>query len=130
VSQLPLNIGFKQAVTGNREARWLHLCRHLMDVQMSSQPYAFVWKLTNSGSFTVKSLYLHYMNDHTVFLKKYIWKMKVPFKIRIFIWFLYRRVLLTKDNLVKRKWQGSKMCYFYDQEETIQHLFILSVGKK
>jgi hypothetical protein len=32
--------------------------------------------------------------------------------------------LLTKDNLVKRNWQGSKNCCYCDQDESIQHLFI------
>ena len=39
------------------------------------------------------------------------------------MWFLHRKVILTKDNLVKRNWQGCKKCYFCDHEETIQHLF-------
>ena len=50
--------------------------------------------------------------------------MNVPLKIKIFMWFLYRRVLLTKDNLAKRNWQGCKTCCFCDKEESIQHLFI------
>ena len=33
-------------------------------------------------------------------------------------------MLLTKDNLVKWKWQGCKKCCFCDKDETIQHLFI------
>ena len=49
--------------------------------------------------------------------------MKVPLKIRIFMWFLYRKVILTKDNLAKRNWNGNKCCSFCDTEETIQHLF-------
>jgi hypothetical protein len=57
------------------------------------------------------------MNDH-IFGKN-----KVPLKIRIFMWFLYQRVLLTKDNLAKWNWQGSKKCSHCDQDETI-HLFI------
>jgi hypothetical protein len=64
------------------------------------------------------------MNGHTVFLKKYIWKLKVPLKIRIFMWFLHRKVLLTKDNLAKQKWLGCKKCAFCDQDESIEHLFI------
>jgi hypothetical protein len=36
----------------------------------------------------VKSMYLDLLDGHTVFLKKYIWKMKVPLKIRIFMWFV------------------------------------------
>ena len=40
------------------------------------------------------------------------------------MWFLMRKEILTKDNLAKRNWDGSKKCCFCDQEETIQHLFI------
>ena len=39
------------------------------------------------------------------------------------MWFLQRKVILTKDNLVKRNWQGCTKCCFCDQEEIIQHLF-------
>ncbi len=31
--------------------------------------------------------------------------------------------MLTKDNLAKRKWKGSKICCFCHKEETIKHLF-------
>jgi hypothetical protein len=57
------------------------------------------------------------------FLAQYIWKIIVPFKIKIFIWFLYKKVTLTKDNLAKRKWNGCKKCVFCDSEESIKHLF-------
>jgi hypothetical protein len=76
---------------GDRWYSWVHLVKRLMEV---------------------KSIYADYMNDHTKFLKKYPWKLKVPLKIRIFMWFLYKKVLLTKDNLAKRNWIGcKKMCF-------------------
>ncbi|WVZ53210.1 hypothetical protein U9M48_004183, partial [Paspalum notatum var. saurae] len=34
-----------------------------------------------------------------------------------------RGVILTKDNLIRRHWQGSKQCCFCSADETIQHLF-------
>jgi hypothetical protein len=94
-----------------------------MNINLSMQPNTFVWKLATSGKFTVKSFNLDFMNDHTPFLRKYLWKIKVPLKIRIFMWFLHQRVLLMKDNLAKRNWDGSKKCCHCDQDETIQHLF-------
>jgi hypothetical protein len=124
MGQLPLNIGFRQAITGNREVSWTHLCSRLINIHLTTQPDTFVWKLTKSGIFSVKSMYLDYMDDHTKFLRKYIWKIKVPLKIRIFMWFLLKRVLLTKDNLARRNWQGSKKCCFCDKDESIQHLFL------
>jgi hypothetical protein len=32
MSQTPLNIGFRHALTGSRANRWIHLCTRLMDV--------------------------------------------------------------------------------------------------
>jgi hypothetical protein len=80
--------------------------------------------LTKSGLFSIKSMYIDYMDDHTKYLHKYLWKIKVLLKIKVFMWFLNKNILLTKDNLIKRKWQGNEKCYFYNQKETIQHLFI------
>jgi hypothetical protein len=45
----------------------------------------FVWGLTNSGLDTVKSMHLDLLSDNTKYLKKFIWKMNVPLKIKIFI---------------------------------------------
>jgi hypothetical protein len=40
------------------------------------------------------------------------------------MWFLSNRVLLTKDNLAKRKWTGSQKCCFCNNNETVDHLFL------
>jgi hypothetical protein len=53
----------------------------------------------------------------------YLWKIKIPLKIKVFLWLLYREAILTKDNLVKRSWHGNEMCSFCNNSETIQHLF-------
>jgi len=49
--------------------------------------------------------------------------MKIPLKIKNFLWFPRRGVTLTKDNLAKRNWQGNQQCYFCHENKTIQHLF-------
>jgi hypothetical protein len=95
-----------------------------MMVQLNNDKDQFVWQLTESGLFSVKSMYLDLMNGHTRFLRKYLWKIKIPLKIKIFMWFLSNKVLLTKDNLIKRKWTGNQNCCFCDNNETIDHLFL------
>jgi hypothetical protein len=52
-------------------------------VQLNDEKDVFVWGLTNSGVFTVKSMYLDLLDDDTKFYKKYIWKMKVLLKIKV-----------------------------------------------
>jgi len=56
-------------------------------------------------------------------LNKRIWKLKTPLKIKNFLWYLRQGVILTKDNLAKRNWQGNQQCCFCHENETIQHLF-------
>jgi hypothetical protein len=68
----------------------------------------FIWKLNELGVFTVKSMYLDLVEGHTIFLRKYLWKLKLPLKIKIFMWFLNKKVLLTKDNLLSVIEKGVK----------------------
>jgi hypothetical protein len=123
LSHNPLNITFLHNLTDHKWNRWLHLVLRLMEVRLMPDQDSFKWNLTTSGVFSVKSMYLDFLNGHTKFLKRYIWKIKVPLKIRIFMWFLHRKVILTKDNLLKHNWHGNPTCVFCDKAESIQHLF-------
>ena len=40
------------------------------------------------------------------------------------MWFVNKKVILTKDNLLKRNWNGCKKCVFCQADETIEHLFL------
>jgi hypothetical protein len=97
-----LNLTKKSTLCDNRWRLWLQLVHRLLQVHLNDEKDMFVWGLTSSGIFSVKSMYLDLLDDDTKYLKKYIWKMKVPLKIKIFMWFLHRKVILTKDNLIKR----------------------------
>jgi hypothetical protein len=68
-------------------------------------------------------MYADIMNGHTVFPRKYIWKINLPLKIKIFMWFLYKKVILTKGNIAKWKWNGCKKYVLCDSEESINQLF-------
>jgi hypothetical protein len=63
------------------------------------------------------------ISDNRVKLNSMIWKLKLPLKIKIFLWYLERGVILNKDNLIQRNWRGGKQCVFCSQPESIQHLF-------
>jgi hypothetical protein len=55
-----------------------------------------------------------------------IWQTKLPMKIKIFMWYLKREVILTKDNLARRNWTGDKSCCLCHFSESIQHLFLIA----
>jgi hypothetical protein len=48
--------------------------------------------------FSVRSMYDCLLNLNLIHVLKYYWKIKIPIKIRIFIWYVYKGVVLTKDN--------------------------------
>jgi hypothetical protein len=56
-------------------------------------------------------------------MNKQIWQLRVPLKIKIFMWYMKKEVVLTKDNLARRNWDGSKQCCFCLRDESIYHLF-------
>ena len=95
-----------------------------MRVNLIDEEDTFKWTLISNGTFTVKLYYEDLLNGHTRYLHKYLWKLKIPLKIKIFLWFLNRKKILTKDNLIKQRWIGCKKCVYCDAYEFVEHLFI------
>lgn len=81
------------------------------------------WKLSKSKRFSVKSMYDAMTRNEHGHDHKRIWKGKTPQKIKIFMWLMANNAILTKDNLIKRKWCGNSKCVSCNQEESIDHLF-------
>jgi hypothetical protein len=53
---------------------------------------------------------------------KRVWKAKIPAKIKVFMWLMEQDSILTKDNMLRRNWQGDPCCYFCDAPKTMVHL--------
>jgi len=69
-------------------------------------------------------MYLHLINNQPPIRNKLIWKIKIPLKIKNFLWLLQRRIVLTKDNLARKNWKGSKKCCGCNNNEIVIHLFL------
>jgi hypothetical protein len=64
---------------------------------LSDQEDRVNWCMGNKG-FTVNSLYKKNSIDQAY---RFLWKSKLPQKIKVFIWLVIRNKILTKDNLKK-----------------------------
>ena len=104
----PLNIQFRKALLGDKWTKWIHLVSKLMLINLTHMLDLFQWRLTTNGIFTIKSMYADLMDSGPILRRKDIWKTKIPSMTKVFMWFLQREVVLTKDNLAKRNWHGSK----------------------
>lgn len=45
-----------------------------------------IWRLDESGKVSVKSMYDSLCNSHESLNNSFIWKAKIPLKIKIFMW--------------------------------------------
>lgn len=71
----------------------------------------------------MKSMYDKLLHIDVLPASSLLWKIKMPLKIKVFLWYIQNGVILTRDNLHKRNWKGCKSCVFCDTNETINHLF-------
>ena len=101
---------------GDKLHNWLRMVHMLLNINLQLGRDTFTWFLQANGCFMVHSMYKNLVNSG-VKVSQEIWKAKIPLKIKIFMWYLKRGVLLTKDNLARRNWIGSKVCSFCNQEE-------------
>ena len=121
---VPLNVSFRRALVGQNLANWHNLCTSIVHIQLSQLNDCFRWNYHQNGQFTVRTMYLALINNNYIERNKIIWKLRMPLKMKIFMWYLLKGVVLTKDNLARRNWNGSLRCCFCMKNETIQHLFV------
>jgi hypothetical protein len=62
------------------------------------------------------------MITENVWQNRIMRKLKLPLKIKTFLCYLNKGVTLTKDNLARRNWTGSKKYSLWAHDESIQHL--------
>jgi hypothetical protein len=74
------------------------------DVQLTNQRDQFVWGLHQNGFFSVKSMYIALLIAEAISYDTLIRKLNLPLKIKVFLWYLYKEVILTKVNLARRQW--------------------------
>jgi hypothetical protein len=76
-----------------------------------------------NGKYSVKVIYDQLSGAGTGRRFTHIWKAKIPYKVKIFVWLIENNAILSKDNMIRRGWVGNSSCQFCDIEENISHLF-------
>jgi len=94
------NIFFKRDLIGPRLMSWHKVLSRLDSINPTQGRDVFRWELTTSGSFIVDSMYHALMHSEVpVSNNKKIWKSKILLKVKIFMWYLCRVIVLTRDNV-------------------------------
>ncbi|WVZ83882.1 LOW QUALITY PROTEIN: hypothetical protein U9M48_030978 [Paspalum notatum var. saurae] len=115
LSSSPLNVSLRRALTGNKLIEWHNLVLRTMRIRLTEGADMFKWNLHKTGSFTVRLMYKALINNNI----RDIWRARLPLKIKIFMWYLKKSVLLTKDNLRRKNQYGDDTCVFCSRYQTI-----------
>ena len=114
-------IRFRRTLWGETATQFASIQTLVDAVHLNDEPDRVQWNIGSTGRFQVKGLYLS-LRAAGIFPHKFLWKIKIPLKVKIFIWLALKNRILTKDNLAKRGWTGNEQCHFCSQQETVEHL--------
>jgi hypothetical protein len=83
--QMPPNITFRRALAGDKLTTWHNLVAKIADFHLSNGRDVFAWSMHRHGEFSIRPMYSFLINQDTPFNSKFIWNLKFPLKIKIFL---------------------------------------------
>lgn len=93
--------------------KWKKILFDTSSVNLGVDDNKVSWRFGLKDLFSVKSVYNALtVNENGRYHKK-IWKGKIPEKLKIFLWMALNNAILTKDNMIKRKWPGSYLLFLF-----------------
>lgn len=116
-------LSFRRWLPEQLAEQYVHMCQLVLNQSFENRNDRSSWRWTKQGAFTVKCTYDYLTKDDAGYSYGKIWKAKIPYKIKIFVWLIELGAVLTKDNMVKRKWIGDPSCRFCETAESVDHLF-------
>jgi hypothetical protein len=103
LSHANLNLCFQRPIVRIKLVEWQNLVHLVVSVNLNPVRDTFVWGAHRSGTFSTQSMYYILINNLNYNRNCVLWKLKLPLKIKIFLWYLGRGVTLTKDSLANRR---------------------------
>jgi hypothetical protein len=103
---------------------WYDLVSIVENLVLQDDSDQIIWSFSSNGKYSVQSLYA--VINHRGVVPVYVpavWKLKIPPRVQIFLWLLYKNKTLTRDNLAKRREVLDKTCLFCNEPESVCHLF-------
>lgn len=125
------NIQFTRSFGREEIIQWEDLKNLLFNVEFRERSDSFHWCLHSSGLFSVKTLYIHVsFGGVTSWKLQRLWRIKIPLKIKIFLWQVFQDRVQTAKQLSLGGWKGDINCVLCGVIEDSYHvIFLLCFGK-
>jgi hypothetical protein len=96
-------IPFRRRLRGELMDHWQYILNILLSVPPCEDDDKIAWSLNKNTVFSTRSVYTLLEKPLAGSNNKWIWKAKMPLKIKIFMWQLCQDAVLTRENMKKRK---------------------------
>jgi hypothetical protein len=116
------DVNFRRRIYGALEVEYNNLITQCNNTIISEEEDKSVWLLGSKG-YSVNSFYKEIKCSQIPLAPSFLWKTRLPHKIKVFMWLVMHKKILTKDNLFKKNWKGNLECIFCGFSESIDHLF-------
>lgn len=119
-------VDFRRALSGEEFQRWTLLYDELQHISLvDTSVDVVIWALEKSKTFTTKSLY-RFLSSRGMPSKVagFIWKCKIPLKIKFFLWQIFNNKLPVWQSLIRMGWKGDGKCCICGVPESVDHVFI------
>jgi hypothetical protein len=94
-------VNFRRRIYGALEVDYNNLITQCNNTDISEEDDKSVWLLGNKG-FSVNSFYKEIKCSQIPLSSSFLWKTRLPHKIKAFLWLVMHKKILTKDNLFKK----------------------------
>ena len=117
-------VEFKRSLTPTKYDDLLTLLSLLQSCHLTPLDDAIDWALEKNKSYSIKSLY-SCLTDRGVRIRSSdsVWNVKVPLKIKVFLWQIDNNRLPTALSLRQRGWKGSSLCCLCGNSEDSNHIY-------
>jgi hypothetical protein len=120
-----LNLTFRRNFRPSHTIEWEDLVVLVEGVSLSQTPDTVKWILEKSGLFSIASLYRELMFLGVV--NKWmmcIWRVKLPLKVKIFLWQVCNDKIQLAEQLKAKYWNGPLECKLCGEIESTSHIFL------
>jgi hypothetical protein len=116
-------IRFRRTFGLPETVEWDNLCRIFELCTFSNEEDEVSWALEPSGCYSTSSMYMRLSQGAAVTHFKDVWRMKVPPRIRVFLWQLIRGRLPSCEQVAKRHGPSDGLCALCGEIEDCNHIF-------
>jgi hypothetical protein len=92
-------VSLRIGLVGNNLRLWHDFVALVAQTRLNGASDSFIRGLHQNGTFSIKSMYSVLISDTRVVHSRTRWSLKIPLRIKKFMWYFKRGVVLTKAKL-------------------------------